>query len=291
MNAISESDPNLLWDAEAYYGALGFTGAPFRITPDTEFLVPHEQYLEAIGHLRYGLMTGGFTLLTGEVGLGKTLLCRYLMKHLPINARTAYVFNPQQSYAELLASIIKDLGGKLPEPGASSAELHEQLFALLARFAGSGTRVALLIDEAHRLQPELLEGLRLLSNLETDKRKLLSLLLVGQNELEKTLQLPSMRALRQRISAWYRLRPLNRRESADYIRHRLQVAHTTGDFEITNMACFLAHYYSRGVPRRLNQICERALMAAFASYRNRVDAGLMRRAALEVIGLETGRLR
>ena len=286
MNAIGEHEAKPFWDVDACYGTLGFSTAPFRITPDTDFLVPHNQYLEAIGQLRFGLMTGGFTLLTGEVGLGKTLLCRYLMRHLPVNTRTAYVFNPQQTYAELLGAILHDLGGKVPDPGASSAQLHEQLFRMLAKFAGRGTRVALLIDEAHRLQPELLEGLRLLSNLETDKRKLLSLLLVGQNELEQTLQLPGMRALRQRISAWYRLRPLTRRESADYIRHRLQVADSSGGFEITGPACLVAHHYARGVPRRLNQICERALLAAFSSYGKRVDDALMRRAALDVVGLD-----
>jgi general secretion pathway protein A len=174
----------------------------------------------------------------------------------------------------------------VPDPGASSAQLHEQLFGLLAKFAGRGTRVALLIDEAHGLQPELLEGLRLLSNLETDKRKLLSLLLVGQNELEQTLQLPGMRALRQRISAWHRLRPLTWRESADYIRHRLQVAQSSEGFAITGTACLVAHRYARGVPRRLNQICDRALLAAFSSYRSQVDAGLMRRAAREVVALD-----
>jgi len=270
-------------DVDTCYTALGFTAPPFSITPDAGFLVPHEQYLEAIGHLRFGLMSGGFTLLTGEVGLGKTLLCRYLMRHLPANTRTAYIFNPQQSYAELLAAIIYDLGGGISDNTASSAQLHEQLFRILAKHAASGTRVALLIDEAHRLKPELLEGLRLLSNLETDKRKLLSLLLVGQNELEDTLKLSSMRALRQRISAWHRLRPLKWRESADYIRHRLQVVSAEG-FEITGPACLVAHRYARGVPRRLNQICDRALLAAYASYNKRVDARLMRRAAHEVVG-------
>jgi len=286
MNAISAHEAGPFRDADACYGALGFSTAPFSITPDTDFLVPHNQYLEAIGHLRFGLMTGGFTLLTGEVGLGKTMLCRYLMRHTQLNARTAYVFNPRQSYAELLGAILHDLGGGLPDPGASSAQLHDQLFGVLANFTGRGTRVALLIDEAHGMKPELLEGLRLLSNLETEKRKLLSLLLVGQTELEQTLQLPGMRALRQRISAWHRLRPLTWRESADYIRHRLQVASSSGGFEITGSACLVAHRHARGVPRRLNQICDRALLAAFASDRKRVDARLMGRAALEVVGLD-----
>ncbi|MGV6807687.1 MAG: ExeA family protein [bacterium] len=286
MNAAVGTDINGLLDTDSCYGALGFSTAPFRITPDIEFLVPQAQYLEAIGHLRYGLATGSFTLLTGNVGLGKTLLCRYLMNNLPSRVRTAYIFNPQQNYAEFLASIIHDLTGKHVNPEASSAQLHDYLYKLLFRLASEGEKVALIIDEAHRLQPEILEGLRLLSNLETDKRKLLSLLLVGQNELEQTLQMDSMRALRQRISVWHRLRPFTRSETADYIRHRLRVASKSGNIEITEHACRVAHRYSKGVPRRLNQICDRALLAAFAAYSQTVDTKMMRRAAREVVALE-----
>lgn len=286
MNAICETTADLSGQLEACYGSLGFATSPFCITPDTDFLVPQKQYLEAIGHLRFGLATGSFILLTGDVGLGKTLLCRYLMQQLPANVRTAYIFNPQQNYAELLCSILYDLTGKMPARKASTALLHDELFEVLAKLAGRGQRVALLIDEAHCLPPELLEGLRLLSNLETGKRKLLSLMLVGQNELEQTLQSPGMRALRQRISVWHRLRPFTRRESTEYIRYRLHLARIAQDFEITAPACLLAHHYAGGVPRRLNQICDRAMLAAFSSHRTRVNAGLMQRAAREVNALE-----
>ena len=206
--------------------------------------------------------------------------------HLPANVRTAYIFNPQQKYSEFLGSILYDLTGRMPHKSASSAFLHDALFNVLAKLAGRGTRVALLIDEAHCLSPELLEGLRLLSNLETGKRKLISLMLIGQNELEHTLQAPAMRALRQRISVWHRLRPFTRRESAHYIRYRLQVARIAEGFEFSAPACLLAHNHARGVPRRLNQICDRALLAAYASGRRRVSAGLMQRAAREVTALE-----
>ena len=286
MNAVCTGDYNLSGQLESCYGALGFSSAPFRITPDTDFLVPQHQYLEAISHLRYGLANGSFTLLTGDVGLGKTLLCRYLMQHLPAKVRTAYIFNPQQNYAEFLGSILCDLTGKLPPSNISSAVLHDVLFKLLAKLAGRGERVALLIDEAHRLPPDLLEGLRLLSNLETGKRKLLSLLLVGQNELEQTLQVPEMRALRQRISVWHRLRPFTWRESAEYIRYRLSVASNSEGCEISSTACLLAHRYASGVPRRLNQICDRALLAAFSARRTSVNTILMHRAAREVMALE-----
>ncbi len=286
MNAACETALDLSGHLEGCYGSMGFATAPFRITPDTEFLVPHAQYLEAIGHLRFGLATGSFTLLTGDVGLGKTLLCRYLMQHLPANVRTAYIFNPQQNYAEFLSSILFDLTGSAPARNASHSQLHDELFTVLARLTGRGQRVALLIDEAHCLPPELLEGLRLLSNLETGKRKLLSLLLVGQNELEQTLQTQGMRALRQRISVWHRLRPFTRRESVDYIRYRMQLARVEEGLKMSTPACLLAHHYARGVPRRLNQICDRALLAAFSSRRSRIDAGVMQRAAREVMALE-----
>ena len=286
MNAITETAPDLSRHLEACYGSLGFATAPFRITPDTDFLVPLPQYLEAIGKLRFGLATGNFTLLTGDVGLGKTLLCRFLMRQLPANVRTAYVFNPQQNYAEFLNSILYDLTGKMCRKNISSAVLHDELFKVLANLAGRGQRVALVIDEAHCLPAELLEALRLLSNLETGKRKLISLLLVGQNELEQTLQQPNMRALRQRISVWHRLLPFTRRESSEYIRYRLQVARSSEDFEFTSLACLLAHRHARGVPRRLNQICDRALLAAYSASRKRVNARLLQRAAREVIALE-----
>jgi general secretion pathway protein A len=271
---------------ESCYSALGFSTPPFRITPDTGFLVPQRQYLEAIGHLRYGMATGNFTLLTGDVGLGKTLLCRYLMQQLPKNVRTAYVFNPQQTYAELLASIIYDLTGNLVRGKASGAQLHDRLFNELAQLAGRGIRVALLIDEAHRLPTELLEGLRMLSNLETGQRKLISLLLVGQNELEQTLQAPEMRALRQRISVWHRLRPFTQRESREYMEHRLRIASREQPMAITAHASWVAHRKAHGVPRRLNQICDRALMAAYMSDSDTLNARLMRRAAREVTALD-----
>lgn len=286
MAALSPATVDVSGALDTCYASLGFATAPFRITPDTRFLVPHGQYREAINQLRFGLATGNFTLLTGDVGLGKTLLCRYLMQNLPANMRTAYIFNPQQNYTEFLGALLFDLTGTMPSAAASTAALHDALFNELARLAGRGRRVALLIDEAHCLTPELLEGLRLLSNLETGERKLLSLLLFGQNELEQTLQNKSMRALRQRISVWHRLRPFNRRESTEYIQYRLRLARIDGEFAITPSACRLAHRHARGVPRRLNQICDRAMLAAFAAGSTRVGASMMRRAAFEVTALE-----
>lgn len=269
---------------DACYRYLGFDRAPFQITPDTAFFFPHSQYLDAISHLKFGLVSGGFTLLTGEVGLGKTLLCHYLLRNLPEGVRIAHVFNPQQSYPDLLASIFHGLTGEVPAQD-SVAKLHDQLYRVLFDLAAQGQRVAVVIDEAHRLTPELFEGLRLLSNLETEERKLISLLIIGQTELERSLAFAGMRALKSRISVWYRLRPFNRRETAEYIAHRLRSARAYGDFRFSGPALWLAHRYSEGVPRRINQICDRALLAAFGCGRQGVGIDLLRRSAREVLGL------
>lgn len=271
-------------DLDAIYQAMGFRCAPFRITPDTDFFFPHSQYLAALGHLRYGLMTGGLTLLTGDVGLGKTLLCRYFMRQMrAAPVKTAYVFNPHQGHTDLLAGIYRDLTGHVPA-GRSGAELHHFLYRTLIEFAEQGIRVALIIDEAHGMRPETLEGLRLLSNLETEKAKLVSLMLFGQTELEDTLALPELRALRQRISVWHRLRPFGWMETAEYVRHRLNSARVSGSFRFTRAALLAVKHYSGGVPRRINLICDRAVIAAFARGLFEVDAAMAREAALDVLG-------
>lgn len=270
-------------DLEACYRALGFREAPFRITPDTQFFFPHSQYLSAIGHLRFGMQSGGFTVLTGEVGLGKTLLCRYLLRNLPDNVRTAYVYNPQQTFVELLRSILHDLTGEMPTQ-TNHADLQARALEVLEGLISVNIRVAVLVDEAHRLSPDVLEGLRLLSNLETEKQKLLALLLVGQTELEKQLQERDMRALRDRIGIWHKLRPFGLTETASYINHRLDSARMTGNFRFDRSALLAVHYYSGGVPRRINMMCDRALLSAYVGGERGVTGGMMRRAAKEVSG-------
>jgi len=270
-------------DLDACYRGLGFREPPFRITPDTQFFFPHSQYLSAIGHLRFGMQSGGFTVLTGEVGLGKTLLCRYLLRNLPDNVRTAYVYNPQQTFGDLLRSILHDLTGALPND-TSLAALQTRMLEALEVLAVAGTRVAILVDEAHRLSPDVLEGLRLLSNLETEKQKLLALLLVGQTELERQLQEPDMRALRDRIGIWHKLRPFSPTETSAYINHRLDSARMTGSFRFARTALLAAHYYSGGVPRRINLMCDRALLSAYVGGKRTVSGSMMRRAAKEVSG-------
>ncbi|MBI4667056.1 MAG: AAA family ATPase [Nitrospinae bacterium] len=273
-----------LLDINTCYRDMGFSEAPFNITPDTNYFYPGGKHVAALRHLQFGLATGsgGFTLLTGEVGLGKTLLCRQLLKNPPPGVRTAYIFNPAPTYTELLKSIYHDLTGVSLE-SASYGEPLRLIYQELVRLATHGEKVAVLLDEAHRLSPKMLEGLRLLSNMETEKEKLLYLVLVGQPELERTLGLKELRPLAQRISLRYKLMPFTRNETEEYIRHRLSVAGRGGEFSFNKAAIYLTHRYSGGAPRRINQICDRAMLAAYGAGKARAGARLVMRAAEEII--------
>lgn len=270
-------------DINAAYKSLGFRSLPFNITPDRSFFYPSERYVAALQHLRFGVASGGFTMLTGEVGLGKTLLCRQVLAVEPPNTRIAYILNPPQTYAELLRRVITDLGGQCT-PEQEEDQLQASLETLLFKLAVQDQRVAVLVDEAHRLPPEVLERLRLLSNLETDQRKLLSLLLVGQPELDRTLASKAMRPLAQRISIRYRLDPMNLAETCDYIRHRVEVAHKSNNFEFTGLALRVIHAAAKGVPRRINQIADRCVLDAYLHMRMYVNVWSALRAAKEVKG-------
>lgn len=273
-------------ELERAYRALGFRVPPFRITPDPSFFFPHGQYLAALSRLRFAAMSGGMSLLTAEVGMGKTLLCRYFLRQLAEAGgyRTAYVFNPKQSYAELLAALLKDLTGETFPAAAGAGALHEALYERLIAFAAEGTRVVLVLDEAHLLGPDMLENLRLLTNLETEDKKLVTLLLFGQNELEETLARRELRPLRQRIALWHRLKPFGWLETGEYIRHRLDRARDGATLGFTRAALLAARRYTGGVPRRINLICDRALLAAFARGKARVDLSLLAAAAREIGG-------
>lgn len=269
-------------DLSPCYQELGFSEPPFRITPDTDFFFPGSRHVEALNHLRFGIASGGLTMLTGEVGLGKTLLCRYLLRHAPQGVRFAYLLNPDQSYADLLTSIYEDLTGTLPED-QSLGTLQRELPKLLLRLAEGGERVVVLVDEAHRLSGKVLEGLRLLSNLDTEKDKLMCLLLVGQPELEHKLKGRAFRPLRQRISVRYRLEPFGYRETRDYLLHRLGKANHAKSLRLQTGVPWLIYMLSRGVPRRINQLCDRALLGAFANRQPVVSHWLVWKASREFL--------
>lgn len=269
-------------DINECYWQLGFKEPPFSITPDTGYFFPGSHHVAALRHLRFGLLSGGFTMLTGEVGLGKTLLCRQLLKSRPNGVRTAFIFNPLPTYEDLLQAIHYDLTGERL-PGVSYEQLTRDFYKSLIALAENGERAAVVLDEAHRFSPDLLEGLRLLSNLETEKEKLIYLLLVGQPELEKTIATTEMRPLAQRINIRYRLTPFSRNETIGYIHHRLSLANKNRCFHFSHPAKLLAHYVSGGVPRRINQICDRAIISAFTLGVKRVNAGILWRAAREIV--------
>lgn len=271
-------------DLNVCYQQLGFTEAPFRITPDTDYFFRSPQHLRALAHLQFGIASGELTMLTGEVGVGKTLVCRYLLRHPPKGVRFAYLLNPDQSYVDLLGSIYRDLTGQIPEDHGIGA-LQRSLSHVLLELAGRGERVAVLVDEAHRLGGNALEGLRLLSNLDTEKEKLMCLSFVGQPELERTLSRRVLRPLSQRISIRFRLKPFDCRETMDYIRHRLRVAGPRTRFQFSPGVMMLTHYLSGGVPRRINQLCHRSLLAAYARRRCDVSLRMVLRARREITGL------
>jgi len=266
-----------------YTSHFGLNGPPFAITPDPRYLYMSERHREGLAHLLYGIrQPGGFVQLTGEVGTGKTTLCRCLLEQLPPEVNPALVFNPRLTAVELLATVCDEL--QIPAvPDPTPKRLVDALYRHLLDAHAQGRRTVLIIDEAQNLAPEVLEQVRLLTNLETPTEKLLQVILIGQPELVRVLERPQLRQLAQRITARYHLRPFSRTETRRYIRHRVQVA--GGDDRLFTPAALVeAHRLSRGVPRLINVICDRALLGAYANDRRRIDARTLRRAAREVRG-------
>ncbi len=265
------------------YHELGFAESPFNLTPDTAFFFQGRQHVAALNHLQYGLQTDGFTMLTGEIGLGKTLLCRQLLSSVPKGIKTVYIYNTYIDFMDLLKAIYQDITGIHLED-ASYSKLFNEINQILIRIAKNGEKVVVILDEAQRLKPRVLEGLRLLSNLETQKHKLLSFIMVGQPELETRLVAKNLRPLAQRISVKFRLKPLGYRDTRDYINHRLRAATTSGGSpSFSEPALFLAHRFSGGTPRRINQICDRALLSAYAGGKMQIGYRMLLNAAREIV--------
>ncbi|MEI6484597.1 MAG: AAA family ATPase, partial [Betaproteobacteria bacterium] len=231
--------------------------------------------------INYACAHGVLGVMTGEIGLGKTLVIRTVLRNLPPEVKVAYLLNPLLEHQELLRDIYSEFSGSQPPPEMTHARMHASLLDLVLKGTSKGRRFAVIVDEAHRLHPESLEMLRLLSNLETEHQKLISLVLVGQPELERTLMLRAMRPLRERIGVWLKLEPMNREQSDDYIRHRIRLTHRDGRFEFTSMALWYLHRRTRGVPRRINYACEKALLLAYANGKQRVTWSLARQACAE----------
>ncbi len=268
-----------------YTSFFGLNEKPFSITPDPRYLFMSERHGEALAHLVYGVTeSGGFMQLTGEVGTGKTTLVRSLLQsRMPDNADVAVVLNPQLSAREFLISICEELGIDLPDDPSSIKALIDTLNRHLLRAHADGRRTILVVDEAQNLAPEVLEEVRLLTNLETAKQKLLQIVLIGQPELRELLARNDLRQLAQRITGRYHLEPLSRDETAQYIEHRMQVAGALNEvFEPA--AKREAYRLSQGVPRLINVICDRALLGAYTTESRKVSKAMVRRAAAEVTG-------
>jgi len=275
-----------------YTNFFGINEKPFSITPDPRYLFMSERHGEALAHLVYGVTeSGGFIQLTGEVGTGKTTLCRtLLLNQMPPNADVAVVLNPQLSALEFLEAICEELGVPVPEPRGSIKALIDALNRYLLDAHAEGRRTILVVDEAQNLAPDVLEEVRLLTNLETSKQKLLQIILIGQPELRALLARTDLRQLAQRITARYHLEPLSREETDQYIEHRLKVAGALG--EVFDAGAKREVFrLTQGVPRLVNVICDRALLGAYSQGSRRVNRALVRRAASEVTGepdLQTG---
>lgn len=257
---------------------------PFSITPDPAYLYMSPRHQEALGHLLYGTgQYGGFVQLTGEVGTGKTTIVRTLLEQKLDKVDVAFIHNPRQNEQEFVQTICDELGVGYARDDRSLKTLIDALNEHLLRAHADGRRTVLIIDEAQNLERGVLEQVRLLTNLETAKEKLLRIMLIGQPELSVLLARPDLRQLASRITARFHLTPLGARETAEYIEHRLRVAGAHGEI-FTPAAIADVHRYSKGVPRLINIICDRALLGAYAQNARRISPEIVRKAAIEAVG-------
>ena len=268
-----------------YQQYFGLKAMPFNITPDPGFLYLSPTHQDALSHLRYGLgQKKGFIVLTGEVGCGKTTLCRVFLNEMDsARTETALILNPRLTERELLAAILRELGEISAADGAAplgldNADLTGRLNDALLRRIHAGKDIVLIIDEAQNLSFEVMEQIRLLSNLETDTQKLLQIILIGQPELKAHLAEKRLRQLRRRILVFYELRPLRRAQIEAYIHHRLILAGANGRPRFTRSALRLIASRSRGIPRLVNSLCDKALLAAYARDSEEVNWFDVRRA-------------
>jgi len=269
-----------------YAPYFGLKNEPFSIAPDPRYLFMSERHREALAHLLYGLDGGGgFVLLSGEIGTGKTTVCRLFLEQIPPGCNVAYIFNPKLTVIELLQSVCDEFHIAVPRQAGRPPTVKDYLDPLnefLLRAHAAGRNNVLIIDEAQNLSAEVLEQLRLLTNLETRERKLLQIILIGQPELRAMLARPELEQLAQRVIARYHLGALTPLETAQYVQHRLEVAGLSRPLPFERKALQRVHELSRGVPRRINLLCDRALLGTFANNQAAVDRKTVDKAAAEV---------
>jgi general secretion pathway protein A len=268
-----------------YLSFFGLSEKPFAITPDPRYLYLSERHAEALAHLLYGINeSGGFIQLTGEVGTGKTTVVRTLLSRVPHHADVAVILNPRVTPVEFLLTICEELGLGIADADRDSVkQMVDALNRRLLAAHAEGRRIIVIVDEAQNLSPDVLEQVRLLTNLETPTQKLLQIILIGQPELRELLDRTELRQLAQRITGRYHLEPLSREETQGYVRHRLRVAGAAGEV-FTPSALTEVHRLSGGIPRVINVTCDRALLGAYTQETRRINAALVRSAAGEVYG-------
>ena len=258
-----------------YQDYYGFSEKPFDLTPDPKYLYLSPKHKEVLAHLVYGLQeNNGFLKIIGEVGTGKTMICRSFLQELRTDFSIAYVFNPAINELELLQTINSELG--LPSEMDSKKKLVDTLNVFLLSERKKGHRVVVIIDEAQALQVKVLDQLRLLSNLETDTEKLIQIVLIGQPELDQLLKKSELRQLRQRITISWELLPLNRDETRGYIQHRINVALGKGRVQFARSAVELIYKYSHGIPRMINVLADRSLLIAYTMNTKKITPKIVR---------------
>jgi general secretion pathway protein A len=268
-----------------YHEFYGLKQAPFDITPNPHFLFHSGKHREALNHLLYGIRERkGFVQLTGEVGAGKTTLCRAMLEQLDDHYATALILNPVLNGDELMKAIAAEFGLPAGHLHLDRLETLALINEFLLKQAEMGRTAVLIIDEAQDLTEDLLEQVRLLSNIETDDRKLLQIVLLGQPELRERLNSPRLRQLRQRITVRYHLAALKRQEVAQYVQHRLALAGATGRPYFTQPALWRVYFYSRGIPRLINAVCDKALLAGYIEQSERITSRMVGRAIRELEG-------
>jgi general secretion pathway protein A len=271
--------------ANIYQDYFGLSEKPFDLTPDPKYLYLSPKHKEVLAHLVYGIQeNNGFLKIVGEVGTGKTMICRTFLRELHVGFSIAYIFNPGIDELELLQTINSELG--LASESSSKKKLMDILNRFLLEERKKGHRVVVIIDEAQDLLPSVLEQLRLLSNLETETEKLIQIVLIGQPELDKVLAEESLRQLKQRITIQWELLPLNLEETRGYIQHRLNVALGKGKVELTRSGTELIFRYAKGIPRMINVISDRALLIAYTQNTKTINCKIIRRAVKDIGGLK-----
>ena len=267
---------------QEYYG---LREKPFVLTPDPQFLYLSDSHRTAIDSLYYGIeQREGFIVITGDIGTGKTTICRAFLEKLNKNVKTAVIFNSFLTEEELLESILLDFGS--PSKGRTKKERIDALNKLLIYLLSQRKNAVLIIDEAQNLSIPVLEQIRMLSNLETEKEKLLQIILLGQLELDQKLQSPELKQLSQRVAIRHRLLPLTRMETESYIYQRLMVAGSQGSITFSKFALNEIHKFSKGTPRLINLLCDRALLGGFVEQTYHIDKGIIKKAKDSLLGEE-----